>query len=249
MSTAVRQLRDAYDPFALIYNREMAEDFCQRAWPIVERLLLARVPKHSRLLDLCCGSGQMARELSQRDYRVTGLDGSEAMIAIAQQNAPHADFILADARSFSTAPTFDGVISTYNSLAHAATLDELTSILRNARAALRPNGTLLFDLSMEEAYTSKWYGSFGDAHADSAWIVRPAYDRDSRTATNAITVFRRNGNNTWQRNDFTIHQRCFSEAEIRSALAHAGFTNVSSYDAERDLSMTAEFGRRFFLSS
>jgi len=248
MSTAVRQFRDAYDPFALIYNRGMAEDFCRRAWPIVEKLLLSRIPKRARLLDLCCGSGQVARELSERNYRVTGLDGSAAMIAIAQENAPQADFILADARAFSFAQIFDGVISSFNSLAHAATLDELTAILRNAKCALNNQGPLLFDLSMEEAYTSKWRGSFGDAHPDAAWIVHPHYDRDSRTATNSITLFRRNGD-AWYRDDFAIHQRCFSENEIRSALAHAGFTNTDSYDAERDLGMTSESGRRFFLCS
>ena len=248
MSTAVRQLRDAYDPFALIYNRGMAEDFCRRAWPIVEKLLLSRLPKQARILDLCCGSGQIARELSERGYRVTGLDGSTAMITIAQQNAPQANFILADARSFSLAPTFDGIISSFNSLAHAATLDELAAILSNANHALKPNGTLLFDLSMEEAYTSKWRGSFGDAHSDAAWIVRPSYDRDSRTATNAVTIFHRN-NTAWHRSDLTIHQHCFSEDEIRHALELARFTHIDSFDAERDLGMNGETGRRFFLSA
>ena len=249
MSTAVRQLRDAYDRFALIYNRGMAEDFCRRAWPIVEKLLLSRLPQRARILDLCCGSGQMARELSENEYRVTGLDGSEQMIAIAQQNAPVADFILADARAFSLQPIFDAIISSFNSLAHAASLNELNSILGNARAALKQKGPLLFDLSMEEAYTSKWFGSFGDAHPDAAWIVRPTYDRDTHTATNAVTIFRRDGNSAWHRHDFSIHQRCFSEDEIRHALNHAGFTNVESYDAVRDLSMSGESGRRFFLCS
>ncbi len=248
MSTAVRQLRDAYDPFALIYNRGMAEDFCRRAWPVVEKLLLSRIPQHARILDLCCGSGQMARELSERGYRVIGLDGSAQMIAIAKQNAPQADFVLADARTFSLAPKFDGVISSFNSLAHAANVDELTGILRNARQALKPENWLLFDLSMEGAYTSKWRGSFGDAHPDAAWIVRPSYDSDTRTATNSVTVFRRNRAD-WQRDDFTIHQRCFSEDEIRHALQQAGFTNITSHDAERDLSMSGESGRIFFLCS
>src|SRR3954468_11899313 len=98
MSTAARQLRDAYDPFALIYNRGMAEDFCRRAWPIVERLLLSEIPQQARVLDLCCGSGQMARELTQRGYSVVGLDGAPQMLELAKQNAPEASFILADAR-------------------------------------------------------------------------------------------------------------------------------------------------------
>ena len=58
-ATFAQSHRTAYDPFARIYNRSMAEDFCQRALPIIDSLLLHRLPAHARILDLCCGSGQM----------------------------------------------------------------------------------------------------------------------------------------------------------------------------------------------
>jgi SAM-dependent methyltransferase len=246
MSTAARQPRDAYDPFALMYNRSMAEDFCRRAWPVVERWLLPRVPAGARVLDLCCGSGQMARELSRCGYQVTGVDGSEQMIRIARENAPRTGFVIADAREFALAPQFDAVLASFNSLAHAADVDELVCILRNARAALKAGGLMLFDLSMEEAYGSKWRGAFGEAQDDVVWIVRPSYNRSARTATNDFAVFRRAGD-SWQREDFTIHQRCFSKDEVHAALTRAGFTSIYSYDAERDLGMANESGRCFFL--
>jgi len=246
MSTATRQLRDAYDPFALIYNRTIAEDFCRRAWPIVEQLLLSRIPVGAKILDLCCGSGQMARELSRRSYGVVGLDASPQMLNLAQQNAPNAEFVLADARRFWLKQSFDAVLSSFNSLAHAASTAELTAILSNAHAALKPNGIFLFDISMEEAYTTKWGGSFGEAHDDLAFVVRPSYDSASRLAHNEVTFFQHDGT-CWQRHDFTITQRCFSESEVRKALIQAGFRNLKSHDAERDLGMSGEFGRHFFL--
>lgn len=247
MTTATTiQPRDAYDPFAMIYNRGMAEDFCRRAWPAVEKLLLSSVPQKSRILDLCCGSGQMARELSNRGYDVVGLDGSSQMIELASTNAPKASFILADARRFSLAPRFNAVLCSFNSLAHATNVEELTSILRNAHAALKPGGQLLFDISLESAYTSKWRGSFGDAQTDAAWIVRPSYDSKTRLATNEVTVFKRDGD-WWQRSDFAITQRCFSENELRGALALADFIYVDAFDAEKDLKMGGEWGRKFFL--
>lgn len=248
MSTAARQFRDAYDPFAIIYNRGIAEDFCRRAWPIIERLLLSRIPRHAHILDLCSGSGQMARELGRREYQVTGLDRSEQMIRIAQENAPQVNFILADARQFTLAPQFDVVLSSFNSLAHSANLDELTVILRNTHSSLKPNGLLLFDLSMEEAYASKWHGAFGEAHEDVAWIVWPSYDPSARMASNDITVFRHYGDG-WQREEFTIQQRCFSADEIRAALMQAGFAKIASYDAEHDLGMANEYGRKFYVCS
>lgn len=249
MSTAVRQLRDAYDPFALIYNRDIAETFCRRAWPIVEKLLLPVIPKHARILDLCCGSGQMARELGERGYCVTGLDGSEAMLRIARTNAPQADFVLADARDFRFTSPFDAVLSSFNSFAHAGSTAELTSILLNARSSLKVGGPMLFDVSMEEQYEAKWRGSFGEVHEDVSWIVRASFDREARIARNDITIFRRDSSLDWQRQDFAFHQRCHRESEIQAALKNAGFTHSQSFDAECDLGIQKESGRRFFLCS
>jgi len=249
MSTAVRQLRDAYDPFALIYNRDIAETFCRRVWPVVERLLLSRMARHSRILDLCCGSGQMARELTKRGYPVTGLDGSEAMLRIARHNAPRADFALADAREFAFVMPFDAVLSIFNSFAHASTATELESMLRNARAALSQGGAMLFDLSMEEQYITKWRGSFGEVHEDVAWIVRASFDQKKRRALNDITLFQRDSSSQWQREDFAFQQHCYLESEIRDVLTRVGFAHIESFDAARDLGIEKESGRRFFLCS
>jgi SAM-dependent methyltransferase len=246
MSSSVRQSVSAYDPFALIYNSTIAEDFCRRAWPVIEHLLLKQLPSCARILDLCCGSGQMARELGRCGYRVVGLDVSEQMIQLARQNAPAALFFLADARNFHLIGDFDAVLSSFNSLSHASTVDELQSIFRNARYVLGPGAPMLFDLSMEEAYTSKWRGSFGDAHDELAWIVCSTYDSLTKQARNGISLFRRQGT-AWDRHDFSISQKCHSESDIRAALFNSGFTDIRCYDAERDLHMQHEAGRSYFL--
>jgi SAM-dependent methyltransferase len=188
----------------------------------------------------------MARELTYRGYKVVGLDGSEEMIGFARTNAPEALLFLADARGFSTTQCFDAVLSTFNSFAHASTISELEAIFRNVRAALKPDALFLFDISMEEAYTSKWRGSFGDVQEDVAWIVRPTYDAETKLARNDVTIFHRSSS-YWHRTNLSISQRCFSEHEIRAALSAAGFHEVNSYDAERDLAMQKEAGRRFYV--
>jgi SAM-dependent methyltransferase len=190
----------------------------------------------------------MARELSERGYRVTGIDGSEEMIRMARENAPRANFVIADVREFALKRQFDCAMASFNSLAHAANVDELRSILRDAHAALKSRGVLLFDLSMEEAYLAKWSGAFGGANDDVAWIIRPSYDPQCRIAKNNCTVFRHNDGH-WAREDFTIHQQCFTEVDVRAALAAAGFSEVASYDAGLELGMKNENGRRFFVCS
>lgn len=247
---AVAQLpRASYDPFAAAYNRTMAEDFCQRAFPILERLLLKDIAPPAPLLDVCCGTGQMARELARRGYVVTGLDSSECMARLARQNAPCARLLVADSSRFALPAIFAAAIATFNSLAHANDADELELVFRNVRRALTPDGVFLFDVSMEEQYRKRWQGSFANAEDDMVLIVRPSYDPAARLARNEVCVFQRHGLtvNRWIRSDFTILQKCHTEEELRRALAQAGFAHVTSYDAERDLEMAGEAGRRFFV--
>ncbi|MGZ4815618.1 MAG: class I SAM-dependent DNA methyltransferase [Terriglobales bacterium] len=247
-ASPIHQHRAAYDPFAAIYNRSMAEDFCRRALPVVHSLLLHRLPDRARIFDLCCGSGQMARTLSEKGFLVTGIDSSAEMLRLARQNAPGVPLILSDARCFALAPVFDAAVSTFNSLAHI-TGDDLRRVFRNVRASLNALGTFLFDLTMEDGYAAKWRGSFSEVHENVAWTVRPSYDSRAKLARNDVTIFRRQSGNIWQRSDFRIAQNCHSEYELRNHLNDAGFRRIDTYDAERDLGMDGEFGRRFFVAA
>jgi hypothetical protein len=68
---------------------------------------------------------------------------------------------------------------------------------------------------------------------------------------NRITVFQRKTSPNmpllYNRSDFTILQRCHSQADVRAALAEGGFSKVETFDAQSDLAMTGEAGRMFFL--
>ena len=59
-----------YDPFARLYNRHWGADYRVEAQPIVERLLLARVPPGSAVLDVCCGTGQFTQLIRERGFEV-----------------------------------------------------------------------------------------------------------------------------------------------------------------------------------
>ncbi len=229
----------------------MAEEFCRRALGAIEQLFVPRVQAGTRVLDLCCGSGQMARALTGHGFRVTGIDASDQMLRLARANAPEAEFVLADARSFQLPPVYGGALCTFNSLAHFGTAPELTGVFRNVHNALVPGAPFLFDLSMEEAYTSKWRGSFALVGEEYACMVRPSYDPQRHLGRNEVTVFRRDGvshgSPAWNRFDFCIEQQCHTEQALREALAAAGFASVQMYDAQRDLGIPGEWGRMFCL--
>src|SRR5262245_571076 len=97
---AGQEIFSDYDRFAWFYDRYWGGEFCRPALAIYNILLFPHLTPGSRILDLCCGTGQIAAGLIERGYLVTGLDGSQAMLDFARENAPGAELIRADARSF-----------------------------------------------------------------------------------------------------------------------------------------------------
>jgi SAM-dependent methyltransferase len=234
-----------YDRFAWIYNRHWGDDFVQRTFPVLEKLFLRRLPAGARILDLCCGTGQLARLLGEHGYTVVGLDGSEEMLRFARVNAPHADFTLGDARHFTLPTPCHGVISTYDSLNHILSLEELTSVFRCVNAALRADSWFMFDLNMEEGYQARWRGSFGIVEDDHVCVVRSRYRPEERRGEIDVTMFFPEAG--WRRSDLTLTQRCYAEAEVRAGLAAAGLIDIQTHDAQRDLELPGSVGRTFFV--
>lgn len=233
-----------YDQFAWFYNRYWGPTFIQKVLPVVEKLLLAQLSPGSRILDLCCGPGQLARALLERGFHVTGIDGSAEMLRYARLNAPGADFVLADARALSLRSEFEAAVSTFDSLNHLMSLTDLGTVFHHVFQGLLPGGRFLFDLNMEEGYRLHWQ-NFVELEDDNVCIVRPKYYAKERVDRNEITMFRK-VDGQWQRVDLALWQRCYSEREVRAALAEAGFEAVVAYDAKKDLGMMGGAGRVFF---
>ena len=77
----------------------------------------------SRVLDLGCGGGEpVARFLVDHGMRVTGVDSSPAMIALAAERLPEQEWIVADMRRLALHRRFEGILAwdSYFHLAHEA---------------------------------------------------------------------------------------------------------------------------------
>ncbi len=234
-----------YDPFAWVYNQQWGPEFAGRVLPVIQKLVLSKLQAEARILDLACGTGQLAQALAERGYRVTGLDGSEEMILYARLNAPTAEFVVDDVRTFQVSEPFRAVLSTYDSLNHIMSPKELLKVFSNVYAGLQVNGLFLFDLNMEEGYRERWRGSFGIVEDDYVCVVRSRFDPDAGVARASITIFRPKDGG-WGRTDLELLQRCYSEGQVVSLLEEAGFDAVEAFDAQADLGWSRNPGRGFF---
>lgn len=237
----------SYDGFARIYDLHWGSEVPAQIMTVIDKLFVPQMSAGARILDLCCGTGYTAGELSKRGFSVTGLDASEEMLAFARRRAPDASFIQADARSFTMMPIYQGVLSTFDSLNHMMTMEGLLLVFRNVHRALRPGGLFLFDMNMEKAFLAHWADYYAIVEDEDACILRGSYNRDQRLARYDITIFRRRGK-TWRRTDAVISERYYPPREIRRALLAAGFKEISSRDAEKEPGLSEHTGRRFFLA-
>ena len=238
---------DAYDPFARVYDQHWGF-FATKAYPILEHLVLGNLRPGCAVLDLCCGTGQLAAELSRQGYRTTGLDASEGMIEIARKNAPDVEFVVQDARNIALPGRFSAVFSTFDSLNHMMSLDELEQVFRGAMTVLEGGGYFVFDLNMEEGFRSRWRGSFSFVEDDHVCVVRSSHDANEKIGRLDVTLFELKGSD-WVRTDFPLIQRWYEEREIRERLRKAGFEEPQSFDGNEPIvGGSLHEGRMFFVA-
>jgi trans-aconitate methyltransferase len=88
-----------------------------------------------RVLDLGCGTGELAAKIAERGATVVGLDADLNMVEQARARFPHLEFVVGDGHDFSIG-TFDCVFS--NAALHWLTRPR--AVTASVRAALRIGG-------------------------------------------------------------------------------------------------------------
>jgi trans-aconitate methyltransferase len=100
-------------------------------------------PKPGELiLDLGCGSGELAQEIADYGAQVVGLDASADMLAKARQQYPNLDFRLGDAVSFELPERFDAIFS--NAALHW--VPDAEGAIRQMHRHLKPGGRLVAEM-------------------------------------------------------------------------------------------------------
>jgi len=100
----------------------------------------------SRVLDVACGTGIVARRASAQGAAVTGVDRNPAMLAVAREIAPEVTWIDANATAL---PVPDSAFDVAFCQQGLQFVPEPATALRELRRALRPGGRLAVTLWCE----------------------------------------------------------------------------------------------------
>ncbi len=222
-----------YDNFAWLYDKEFVE-YAKAIFPVLKDIAGDKLPDGARVLDLCCGTGQLAKILCEKGYKVTGIDGSAEMLRYAKVNATDAEFINEDARTFKLPSIYNAVFSTFDSLNHILKAAELLRTFKNTYKCLVSGGIFIFDLNTERNFKANWKNcKIIKETPDHFYAVHSDYDQKKRLAPWQCTIFRRKARG-WQRSDLFLEETFYPDEEVKSLLKRAGFTNIKTYAASRE---------------
>lgn len=129
-----------------------------RVWNYLNRNISS--VDHPRVLELNCGTGEDAKWLSSKGYRVTATDISPEMIAVAKEKNPHG--VAFEVCSFSQIGdrfmpgSFDLVFSDFGGL-NCASAQELRVLAEEVYRLLKPGGRFIAVVMSDDCAMEKWY--------------------------------------------------------------------------------------------
>ncbi|MBC7615283.1 MAG: class I SAM-dependent methyltransferase [Pedobacter sp.] len=97
------------------------------------------------IIDLGCGTGKHVKLLAKRGFKVTGLDKSKEMIAIAKKDSD-LEFILGDIATFKLKKRFDVVLSIFHVFSYLTTNEKVIKSFLNANLHLEEKGIFIIDV-------------------------------------------------------------------------------------------------------
>ena len=194
----------------------------------------ASFDKDIRILDIGCGTGRHAIELTRRGYNITGIDLSESMLERARQKALDAglniDFRHEDARNLPFYEEFDLAIMLCEGGFPLMETDEMNfEILQNASQAIKPGGKLIF---------TTLNGLFPLFHSVKDFIENQREEGTAETVTTQFDLMTFRDNNVTRIEDdngltqeLLCSERYYVPSEITWLLKTSGFSEIFIFGA------------------
>lgn len=240
----------AYSHMAAVYDRLMADTPYDKWLEWVEKNFHQGNRQPQSVLDLGCGTGAVAIPLAKRGYRVTGVDLSADMLAIAYDKMRAAQVHVAwaeqDMRELEAAPA-DAVISLCDSLSYLTEEEDVQQAFRRVFDHLQPGGVFLFDV--HSPY--KILHVFGDetfTYQDDevSYIWQCFCDPLRLEVEHQLTFFLRQPNGLYERVEEEHWQRAYQPIQLLRWLGEAGFVDMTVTADFTDLPPATDSERLFF---
>jgi SAM-dependent methyltransferase len=219
-------------PFARAYDLFWSGYARESGLRILEFFATHPADRHdARVLDLGCGSGQLALLFLQAGWSVVGLDLSDDMLALARRNTAaysadgRAVFHRVDLRSFKVNAPIALVTATYNVMNHLATEADLALCFRSVYDHLLKPGLFLFDLNTRKGLAA-WDGMERQSTDRIAYVGKGSFDEATGRAVIRMEGSFVGADGKPETFVHTTVNHAFDMARVESLVKAAGFPKV-----------------------
>ena len=224
----------SYEALAGIYDALM-DDIDYDAWAAYYLELIRRAGTEPRqICDCACGTGSMSVRFASRGLRVTGVDISGEMLeraqAKARQNGVQLMFVRQDICNLQLPRPLDALVCACDGVNYLLDDAHLCAFFDRARDALKPGGTLAFDIS--SAYKLQNVlgdGFFGEERDDMAYLWSNRFDPKAGTVTMDLTFFIRQRDDLFRRCSEVHVQKAHEAGHLMDLLGKHGFGDIRAY--------------------
>ena len=220
----------SYDSLAASYDGLMSDAAYEKRAAYLDRCLKKTAFPVETVLDLGCGTGTLSCLLAGKGYRVLAADASVEMLTEAMmksafmENAPL--FLHQSMEKLKLAEEVDAVVSTIDAVNFLTREKALKETFRRVYKWLRPGGQFIFDVNSPHKLRRMDGQMYTDETEESYCVWRTFFSEKQKVCTYQVDLFRQRRDGAWERDYEEHRERAWTEAELRGALAEAGFTQV-----------------------
>lgn len=226
-----------YNNFAKVYDLLM-EDIAYDDWVLYIKSIFSKnniCPK--TILDLGCGTGNIASKLSKQGYDVIGVDISADMLTVAKEKAilekENILYLNQDMREFELYGTIDCVICLFDSLNYILKESEILKVFKLVNNYLNPGGLFIFDINTEYKFKEVLSdNTYSDANDFMVCVWENFFDDEQKINEYYANFFIKNENdNFYERFEEYHYEKAYDVSTIINLIEKSGLKFLSVYDA------------------
>jgi len=186
------------------------------------------------VLDLACGTGSLAIELSRLGYDVIAADGSPEMLSCACAKAQNETnpplFLCQDMTELDLYGSVDAAICMLDSLNHLAELSQIAEVFRRLYNFVSPGGLFIFDMNTPYKHAEILSGqTFVFEHKDCLALWRNSLADEKGTVDISLDFFERSPSGLYIREKEEFSEYSYNTSDIVSLLEKFGFELLEMY--------------------
>jgi len=226
---------NSYEDFALVYD-EMMNDLDYPAWAayVVSQAQRCGIDAPGPLLDLACGTGVFLELMAGRGWKVTGVDLSPSMLAVAEERLRGSGIpprlFCQDLRELKLREEYPLITCLCDSLNYITAPHDLELVLASIRKALAPQGVFITDLNSIYKYQHiLGNNTFAATFDHSAYIWLNSFDPEENRCRMELDFFQRRQGELFRHFHEVHTQRAYSIEEFIALAEAAGFSLVEVF--------------------